>query len=104
MYGSAVVLHASMLADKTKSSALIDINSTCACRSMDACLTIYGRQTESMFSAVFLNIHRGVARNEVVDAICQVDRLCGFWKKDRGNRAMSKSWNVLIEIKRREAD
>ena len=61
---------------------LIDVNSTGATRSKNAYLTIDVGQTESMCSAVVLDIHRGVAREEVIDAICQVDSLWGFWEED----------------------
>ena len=55
-----------------------------------------------MCSAMVLDVHRGVSGNEVVDAIRQLDRLWGFWKKDRGNGAISDCWYVLIKIQRRE--
>ena len=57
-----------------------------------------------MCFAVVLHIHRGVARNEVVDTIGQTDHLWGFWKKDRVNGAILKRRNVLIKIQRRGAE
>ena len=84
--------------------ALIDINSFVTTRSKDTCLTSNSGQTESICSAIVLIVHRGVSTKEVINAICQTDRLWGFRKKDRGHGAISECWNVLIEIQRRETE
>ena len=65
--------------------ALVDVNGTGATRLQDACLTINGGHSESMCSVVIDDIYRGFARNKTIDANCQVDRLWGFWKTERGN-------------------
>ena len=56
-----------------------------------------------MSSAVVFIIQRGFARNGVVDAICQVTA-CEAFGKRKGRGAISKGRNILIGIKRREAD
>ena len=76
---------------------MIYVNSA---RPEDTCVAMNGGQTQSMCSVIVLNVHREVARNEVLYAIFQVDRLWGLGKENGGNEAISEWWNVLIEIQR----
>ena len=82
---------------------MIDVNSTFTTWSKYTCLTINAGQTESICSAIVLNVQRGVSRNEVVDAIFQVNHLWGFWKKHIGNGANSECWYDSIEIQPRQS-
>ena len=40
----------------------------------------------------------------MVNAVCQVNSLWGFWKKDRGDGAISECWDVLIKVQRRQTE